>query len=172
MPPPAPPLPERPSRQRRALRAIALFEGIKGIAAIAASLGVLELVHHDARRLAMALIGHYGLNPLHHYPALLLHYADALQDANLRNVLLLAWGYAAIRLLEAYGLWRDRAWAEWLAALSGALYVPFEVRHVLAHPTAINGGVLLANLAVVGFMAWRLGQRGSTKGAAPAPPAR
>jgi len=152
-----PPLARR--RERGALRAIALFESVKGVAALAASFGVLELVHHDTRRLAWALIGHYGLNPLGHYPSLLLHYADVLQDANLRNLLLLAWGYAAIRLLEGYGLWRDRAWAEWLAALSGALYVPFELQHLLHQPTLINAGVLLANVAVVAFMAWRLWQR-------------
>jgi len=147
------------SRERGALRAIALFEAVKGMAALAASFGVLELVHHDVRRLAMAMIGHFGLNPLNHYPSLLLHYADVLQDANLRNLMLLAWGYAAIRLAEGYGLWRDRAWAEWLAALSGAVYVPFELQHLLHRPGWINLGVLLANVAVVAFMAWRLWQR-------------
>ena len=168
----SPPLPASPSapttgpappaapRGRRALRVIAIFEGIKGVAAIAASLGVLELVHHDTRHLAMALIGHYGLNPLNHFPSLLLHYADVLQDANLRNLILLAWGYAAIRLAEGYGLWRDRAWAEWLAALSGGLYIPFEAEHLLHRPNTINAVVLLANIAMVIFMVWRLWQRG------------
>jgi uncharacterized membrane protein (DUF2068 family) len=162
-----PPLARR--RERGALKAIALFEAVKGIAAIAASVGALELVHHDTRRLAMALIGHFGLNPLNHYPSLLLHYADVLQDANLRNLMLLAWGYAAIRLAEGYGLWRDRAWAEWLAALSGGLYVPFEVQHLVHRPTPINAGVLAANIAVVLFMVWRLYQRSrAARGAAPA----
>lgn len=39
----------------------------------------------------------------------MLSYADVLVSANLREVVLLAWGYAAIRLTEGYGLWKDRA---------------------------------------------------------------
>lgn len=145
--------------QRRALHGIAIFETIKGVAALAASFGLLGLVHHDVRHLAVALIGHFHLPLEARYPALVLHYADVLQDANLRNLVLLAWGYAAIRLAEGYGLWRDRAWAEWLAALSGGLYLPFEALHLAHRPNAINALVLLGNLGVVAYMVWRLHRR-------------
>jgi uncharacterized membrane protein (DUF2068 family) len=159
-----PPAPGTPSTaNRRALHVIALFESIKGIAALAASIGLLRLAHHDVRQLAIALIGHFGLHAENRFPTLFLHYADVLADANLRNLVLLAWGYAAVRLFEAYGLWRDRAWAEWLAALSGALYVPLEVEHLQHRPTAINAGVLLANIVVVAYMAYRLWQRRTVK---------
>lgn len=148
-----------PPDTKTALHAIALFEAVKGGAAIAASLGLLSLAHHDVRALAYALIGHFHLNPDAHYPRLLLGYADVLGNANLRQAVLLAWGYAGIRLTEAYGLWKDRAWAEWLAALSGTVYLPLEVSHLVQHTTAINGAVLLGNLAVVAYMAVRLWQR-------------
>ena len=144
---------------RRALHAIALFEGVKGTAAIFASLGLLSLAHHDLRQLAFALIGHFHLDPDARYPKLLLTYAELLGNENLRSVVLLAWGYAAIRLTEAYGLWKDRAWAEWLAALSGAVYVPLEFDHLLQHPTPINVAVLSGNVAVVFYMALRLARR-------------
>ena len=141
------------------LRGIAIFETVKGVAALAASFGLLGLVHHDLRHLALALIGHFHLVAEARYPALFLHYADVLQDANLRNLVLLAWGYAAIRLAEGYGLWRDRAWAEWLAALSGGLYLPFEAQHLAHQPNAINALVLLGNLVVVAYMVLRLRRR-------------
>ena len=144
---------------RRALHTIALFEGVKGIAAITASLGLLGLAHQDLRQLAFALIGHFHLNPDAHYPKLLLTYAELLGNENLRSVVLLAWGYAAIRLTEAYGLWKDRAWAEWLAALSGAVYVPLEFDHLLKHPMLINAAVLIGNVAVVLYLALRLASR-------------
>ena len=141
------------------LRAIAIFEGIKGMAAITASLGLLSLAHHDLRSLAFALIGHFHLDPMGHYPTMLLDYADLLENANLRAAVLLAWAYAALRLTEGYGLWRDRAWAEWLAALSGGVYLPLEVAHLLAHTNLINGGVLLINVVVVAYMVLRLWRR-------------
>jgi len=146
-------------RQRNALRAIAAFETVKGLAAIAASIGLVSLVHHDLRHLAYALIGHYHLDPDAHWPKVLLADVDWLSNANLRNLVLGAWAYAAVRIAEGYGLWRDRAWAEWLAALSGSLYLPFEANHLIAFPTAINGAVLLGNLGVVVYMVWRLRRR-------------
>jgi uncharacterized membrane protein (DUF2068 family) len=158
--------PDAPERQQNALRGIAIFETVKGFAALAASFGLLGLVHHDLRHLAVALIGHFHLPLEARYPALFLHYADVLQDANLRNLVLLAWGYAAIRLAEGYGLWRDRAWAEWLAALSGGLYLPFEAIHLAHRPNLINALVLTGNLVVVAYMVWRLRRRGLAQGVA------
>lgn len=144
---------------RTALHAIALFEAVKGVAAIAASVGFVSLAHHNVRAMVYALIGHFHLNPNGHYPGMMLSYADVLVSANLREVVLLAWGYAAIRLTEGFGLWKDRAWAEWLAALSGMVYFPLEVNHLIQHITVINGAVLVSNVAVVAYMVYRLWQR-------------
>jgi uncharacterized membrane protein (DUF2068 family) len=145
--------------KRRTLRAIAAFEGIKGIAALAAIIGVLDLMHHDVRFLAMELIGRFGLNPDARYSSMLLHYADLLPGANVRSLVLLASGYILVRLLEAYGLWNDRAWAEWLGALSGGLYIPFEVGHLMHRPSVISAVVLAVNGFVVSFLVFQLWRR-------------
>lgn len=126
---------------------------------MAASVGLLSLAHHDVRALAYALIGHFHLNPDAHYPKLLLDEAALLANSNLLQTVVLAWAYAAIRLLEGYGLWQDRAWAEWLAALSGSVYLPWEINHLMQHTTAINAMVLLGNVAVVLYMVIRLRRR-------------
>jgi uncharacterized membrane protein (DUF2068 family) len=138
------------------MRAIALLEAIKGVTALAASLGMLSLLHHDLHRIAVALIGHFGLSPGDRYPALIVHYADVLADANRRSLVLLAAGYVTLRLVEAYGLWFEKLWGQWLAALSGALYVPFELRHLVLAPGAIGATVLAGNLAVVGYLVYEL----------------
>jgi uncharacterized membrane protein (DUF2068 family) len=132
---------------------------VKGVAAITASLGLLSLAHHDVRAMAFALIGHFHLDPDAHYPRILINDAELLANANLRQVVLLAWAYAAIRLTEGYGLWKDRAWAEWLAALSGGVYLPLEVNHLVQHTTVINGMVLVGNAGVVAYMVHRLRRR-------------
>ena len=61
-----------------------------------------------------------------------------------------------MRWAEAWGLWQGHSWGEWLGALSGALYVPFELRHLLHRPTWLNAAVLMLNVAVVAFLAWEL----------------
>jgi len=156
---------------RRAMRSIAIFEGFKGVLAIAATLGLFSLLRHDLHHLAATVIGNFGLSPGDHYPALLLHYADLIEDTNRRTLALLAVAYVTVRSAEAYGLWHERTWGQWLAAFSGAIYVPFEAQHLLFRPSIAGAVVLLTNLAIVTYLAvelWR--ERKSSRPATGAPP--
>lgn len=142
------------------LRAIAGFEALKGVVALAAVLGFLSLLHQDLHRIAASLIGHVGLDPGAHYPAILLKDIDQFLSADRRTLLLTVSAYVIVRFLEAYGLWNERRWGEWLAALSGGLYVPFEVRHLIHSLSIATAAVVVVNMAVVGYLAWQLRQRG------------
>lgn len=135
-----------------ALRAVALFEAAKGVLALAAASGVLLLLHHDLRTLALHLVKHLHLNPAAKYPHLLLDGINHLQDMRLWLLILGVAAYAAVRFAEAYGLWRGKAWAEVVAALSGGLYLPVEVFELLRRPGWISALVLLLNAAVVTYM--------------------
>lgn len=145
--------------RERAQRLIALLEAVKGLAVLAASVGLLNLLHEDARRWAEDFIGHFGLNPGARYPAELLQYAQLLQDTSLRLLFLLACAYAALRFAEAYGLWRQRAWGEWLGAASGAVYIPFELRHFLHRPSIVSAAVIAINAAIIVFLLLQLRRR-------------
>ncbi|CAM3812637.1 DUF2127 domain-containing protein [Bordetella flabilis] len=163
--PRSPPIvPAEVATRRRAQRLIALFEALKGIGALAASIGLLSLLHHDLRHMVEVMIGHFGLDPGGHYPMALLHYATLLQDTSVQALVMLATAYVALRLTEAYGLWKDRAWGEWLGALSGAIYVPFEVRHLLHRPSLLSAVVVLANVLIIAFLAWQLWRRRAPAG--------
>lgn len=148
-----------PKAARRTLRAIAIFEAVKGFAALIAIVGVVDLMHRDVRHLAVELIGRFKLSPEGHYSSIILHYADLLPGADVHMLMWLATGYITVRFLEAYGLWRDKAWAEWLAALSGAIYVPFELHHLMQRASLINAAVLAGNVIVVAFLAIQLKRR-------------
>jgi uncharacterized membrane protein (DUF2068 family) len=147
----------------RVLRSIAVFEAFKGFLAVIGALGYLSLMHHDIHRLALELIGHMGANPTDHYPALFIRWADDIAGSSVQSVLLLAAGYSLIRFLEAFGIWRDESWGEWLAATSGMIYIPFEVGHLIREPGWISVMVLGVNLALVIYLAWVLYQKRSTR---------
>jgi len=149
--------------QRTALHAIAAFEAIKGIAALAGLIGVLDLLHHDVRAMAMALIGRFGLDPEAHYPSLLLHYANLLPDANVRLLIMVGTAYIALRFIEAAGLWLGKVWAEYLGALSGGIYIPFEVVHLLNEPSWVNAFIVALNAVIVGYLTHALWQRHQTQ---------
>lgn len=148
-----------PAAAVRTLQTIAVVEAVKGVAVLAASIGLLGYLHHDARHLVHELVRHFGLHPDAPYPMLLAHYADLLEDTSLRMLVSFAAGYALLRLIEAYGLWHERSWGEWLGALSGAVYIPFEVHHMLTSPSVPGAAVFVLNVLIVAFLAGRLYRR-------------
>jgi uncharacterized membrane protein (DUF2068 family) len=145
-----------PLDQRNLLCTIAIYQLIKGIAAIIASIGLLNMTHQNILHFTSLLINFFHLDSDAHYFKTLFDYTDLLNNDDLHLIVLMACGYAAIRFAEGYGLWRNRAWAEWLAAVSGSIYLPIEISHLLKHASIINIVVLTTNLAVVAYMIYRL----------------
>ena len=60
--------------------------------------------------------------------------------------------YSVVRLVEAFGLYREKAWAEVLAAASGAIYRPIELYEWVHHPTWLRAGIFVLNAIVVTIM--------------------
>jgi uncharacterized membrane protein (DUF2068 family) len=78
----------------------------------------------------------------------------------------LAATYGLVRFIEAYGLWHGRRWAEWFAAVSGAIYIPFELYELLQGINWLSLGALVVNVLVVGLMVnalYRTQPAGSSK---------
>jgi uncharacterized membrane protein (DUF2068 family) len=141
---------------RRTMFIIALFEVAKGLVAIIASLALLNLTHQNVLYLTTLSINFFHLDSDAHYFKTLFDYTNLLNNEDLRTLVLMAWVYAAIRFIEGYGLWKNCVWAEWLAALSGGIYLPIEISHLIRHTNLINASVLLTNAAVVAYMLYRL----------------
>ena len=145
----------------RGLRVIAAMEAFKGVLVLVAGFGLLALVHQDAQALAEELVSHLHLNPARGTPRVFLALAADLTDQRLWALAFLAATYAALRFAEAYGLWRARAWAEWLGAVSGGIYVPLEIFELAQKVSPLKLGTLTANLIVVAYLVRALlqGQR-------------
>jgi uncharacterized membrane protein (DUF2068 family) len=139
-------------RLSEAIRSVAVFEAAKGLLVLIAGFGLLSLVHRDVHALAVQLIAHAHLNPAARYPHIFLDAANHLSDSSLVLYALGAGAYACMRLVEAYGLWLGRGWAQWLAALSSGLYVPVELFELDKHATWLGLGILMVNLAIVVIM--------------------
>jgi uncharacterized membrane protein (DUF2068 family) len=138
----------------KALRAVATIEFIKGLVVLLAGFGVLSLVHRDAWDVAESFLEWLHISPDAHYAQVFLNLADQVTDGKLWFAATGAIGYSCLRFAEAYGLWFERVWAEWLALVSGALYLPFEIYEIIRRPDAIRVGIFLINLAVVLYMAY------------------
>ncbi|MFA6179763.1 MAG: DUF2127 domain-containing protein, partial [Candidatus Methylopumilus sp.] len=93
-------------------------------------------------------------NPAHTYPKILLALSHNITEPRLLALASGALFYVALRWIEAYGLWYGRKWASLLGIISAGLYVPLELAEMVSHPSWLNTGLLVINLAIVAVL-WR-----------------
>ena len=134
------------------MKAVSLLEAAKGAVVLLAGFGAFSLIHRDVQRIAEQLVGHLHLNPAKYYPRIFLDTAAHLTDSRLWLMTILALSYATIRFIEAYGLWRKRQWAEWFAAVSGGIYIPFEIYELFKKVDFLSISFFILNVLIVGVM--------------------
>jgi len=141
-------------RQRQVLRTVAGIEFFKGILVILMGVCAIVLVQQDSSQIAAVLLTRLHISTDRHYAQMFQDFADSITDARLWAAARIAFAYAALRFTEAYGLWKERTWAEWVAAISGTLLLPLEVRELFRGVTAIRCALLVGNLAIVAYMVY------------------
>ncbi len=146
-------------RLHKTIKAVALFEAFKGFLAVAAASGLLLLFHRDVHELAVRLIEHAHLNPAAKYPSIFIAAATHLGNPKLVTLALGAAAYSLARFIEAYGLFHEATWAEMFAAISAAVYIPFEIAELVRRTDGISIGALALNVAVVLIMMHALRQK-------------
>src|SRR5215831_12371885 len=138
--------------QRRVLRAVAGLEFFKGVFVVLMGICALALVHRDTWLIAETLLSLLHISTDRRPAQIFLDFADSVTDARLWAAARFAFAYAALRFTEAYGLWKERTWAEWVAFLSGTLLLPLEVRELFRGITFWRCALLIGNLAIVCYM--------------------
>ena len=142
----------RHRRQRRVLRAVASFEFAKGVFVILMGFCALARVHKDVWVIAESLLTLLHISTDRRSAQVFLDFADNVTDARLWAAARIAFAYAALRFTEAYGLWKERTWAEWVAFVSGTLLLPLEVRELFRGVTLLRCSLFVGNVAVVVYM--------------------
>src|SRR6185436_7491257 len=109
------------------LRFIAAFEGLKGVLVLAVGFALLGYIHSDLESFCEDLVRNLHLNPARGLPRIFIQSAGRVPDSQMHFLVVGAALYAAVRFVEAVGLWHDRAWAEWFALVSCGVYLPVEI---------------------------------------------
>jgi len=139
------------------LRTVAALELAKGMIVLLSACGVLLLVHReDPWDIADGFLKLLHISPDHHFAQVFLNWADSLTETKVFAVAGVAVAYSVLRFAEAYGLWYARAWAEWIALISGALYLPFEIYKLIHKQSLFHISVFLINVAIVVYMIYAL----------------
>jgi uncharacterized membrane protein (DUF2068 family) len=138
------------------LRAVATLEFSKGLLVVLVGLGLISLSRSDLgiEDIAENLLYILHVNPGWHLSQIFLNATARLDDMNVVTVAVVAAAYSTLRFVEAYGLWRARVWAEWFALLSGVIYLPLEIHHLIRKPGMVSWAVLIINILIVAYMAF------------------
>lgn len=161
----------RSALHRNGLRTIATFEAVKGIVVLVLGFGLLGFLGREDARFVEQLLVRMHFDPANRYLQVIIRALSEVSDTRLWLMTGFATLYAAIRLAEAYGLWTERRWAEWLAALSGGVYIPVEIYELVHRVTWVRIAALLLNIAIVAYMVWLLTESRRLRAAAAAAPA-
>ncbi|QLY24345.1 DUF2127 domain-containing protein [Bdellovibrio sp. KM01] len=125
------------------LKLVAVFEAAKGGVVVLLGIGVAN-VHHIAH--------HLGLENSSYYKSVFIEIFKNLNDRELWELAILAAVYSVIRFTEAYGLWKERSWAEWLAIFSGGIYLPFEIIKIAEGYAWWKVVITAFNIIIVGYL--------------------
>ncbi len=140
------------------LRTIAVVEILKGGLVLFGFLWV-AVGYDNVPSLMERIVKFTHLNPEGGPAGFLLNRVANFNPLMVAGVVL---AYVTIRFAEAYGLWRERHWAEWLAAISSTIYIPLEVVELIKHPSWREITALVVNVSIVIFLAfvlWRTRSR-------------
>ncbi len=137
---------------RAGLRTIAAIEATKGILVLIVCIGVTRLTKSELARLAEEIVAHFHLDPTRRMASIFLKVAEDTSDARLQFYAALAAVYAMIRFAEAWGLWQQRVWAEWVGVIGAAIYIPFELIQIVRRPHSLHFILLALNLFLVAYL--------------------
>jgi uncharacterized membrane protein (DUF2068 family) len=148
----------------RLIRLIALFKLLKAVLLIAVGVAALQLLHADVTSVLEAWVRRLGLGPGSRYVGRVILTATTLTPNRIKDLEVGSFIYAGLFLTEGIGLWFLKRWAEWFTVIITSSLIPVEVYEIHRHLTAIKVSVLLINLAVVGFLLYRLrGERSEVR---------
>ena len=96
------------------------------------------------------------LDPGNRHVMMFLARVSNLSPAQVKGLGLVGLIYAGLFLVEGTGLWLQRRWGEWATVVITGLLIPLEVYEIFHHPSVVKILVLVVNVAVVGYLMYRI----------------
>ncbi len=140
----------------RALRVIAVYKFIKAAGLIILACVVFGFLHTPFLDDVAHWVEHL---PIQNGRNILQHWVDALIGMTPRRFIVVgtaACCYAVLFVIEGFGLWTGKRWAEYLTTIATASLIPFEIYELVLHATLAKALVLIANVAIVVYLIYLL----------------
>ena len=143
-----------PIKQRSLLylRLIAAFKLLKALFVIATAIGILRFYDSAIMgvllRLAHDLPYTFEQNMIRNA----ISFLSGLSPRTMRAIAAGTFAYSGLFILEAWGLWFGRHWAEILTVVATCSLIPIELYEIARHVSALKIGVLILNMVILLYL--------------------
>jgi uncharacterized membrane protein (DUF2068 family) len=137
---------------RRKLRIVAILEIAKGTATLLLATGLLSMAPGALKAILLGAIARLRWLPDMGLPEKIEKLTNGFDEHRLTFAILVTF-YILIRYAEAYGLWKGRNWARWLALVGVTVYLPFEIHEIMVHRSWGAVAVFAFNLLII-WLLW------------------
>ena len=127
---------------------IAAFKLFQALLFAALGVGALKLLHKDVGDVLTQFVEHLRFSPESRFVNFILRNAPLVNDRLLRRIGVVVFIYAGLDLIEATGLYLEKAWAEFLTLAITASFLPLEFYEVIHRFTVMRISLLLLNALV------------------------
>ncbi|MBI1746663.1 MAG: DUF2127 domain-containing protein [Acidobacteria bacterium] len=141
-----------PEKFPPALRLIIILKFFKGSFLLLAAFGLFAIIHKDVGALAERMADYLHIDPDNHTFNWMLDRISKLTPKRILGISLGTLFYAALLLIEGFGLYRRRAWARWLTIIATASFIPLEIYEIVKHVRPGRLLILLVNVFVLIYL--------------------
>lgn len=138
------------------LRLIALFRWSKALVLIGAAFGAMRLLRPGVAQRAAQWAMQLPFAEQHRFVSAAVGKLTHLDTTKVAWIVAGLFAYAALFAVEGFGLWREKRWGEWLTIVATTSFIPFEAYELWRRATAVRGAMLVANVAIVIYLVWRI----------------
>jgi uncharacterized membrane protein (DUF2068 family) len=139
-----------------ALVLIGAYKLLEAVALFVAGIGLLRYLHRDISTPILHWIHVLRIDPDNRYIHRVLAKVFSVSPKQLRELSVGSFVYSGLRLVEGAGLVMRKRWAEYFVVIVTAIFIPLEAYELFHRFTAIRLGLLLANAAIVWYLARNL----------------
>ena len=127
---------------------------LKGLALLAVAFGAHSLLSRDLAHGFRHWIDE--LQPSSDYMRHVIARIASLDPHTLEMVEVATFIYAVLFLTEGIGLFFKKLWAEYMTTVITISFIPVEMYELGEHPSLTKAAVIVVNIAIVGYLLWRL----------------
>ncbi len=145
-----------PLPRHRVLALIAVFKLVKAALMLVVVAGAFELVRPAVRARAQEWLGAISFTGEPQFVRDLVAWVSGIGATRIRELGLVALGFALLYIAEGVGLWLEQRWAEYLTVVATASLIPFELFALAAGVTGPKLFTFVVNVLVCAYLVWLL----------------